>query len=162
MDAKRLLGTSVATALTAVVGSLGTTEIRTRWYERLDKPPYQPPGWAFPVAWTALYTDIAVVSASVMEKMDEKERRRYTAALAANLVLNAGWCWVFFKGRRLTTGTGVAAVLSLSSADLARRAATVDPKAGAALAPYALWCTFATVLSRGIAVRNPDSDADRC
>lgn len=161
MDAKRLLGTSAATALTAVVGSLGTIEIKTEWYERLDKPPYQPPAWAFPVAWTVLYADIAVASAAAMEEMDEKEARRFKAALATNLVLNAGWCWVFFKGRRLTTGTGVAAALSLSSFDLARRAGLVHPRAGGALAPYALWCTFATVLSRGIAVRNRDADADR-
>jgi translocator protein len=43
-----------------------------------------------------------------------------------------------------------AAALTLSSADLARRAAAADPRAGAALSPYPLWCAFATVLSAHI------------
>jgi tryptophan-rich sensory protein len=44
----------------------------------------------------------------------------------------------------------VAGLLAASSADLVRRAADADPKLGVALAPYPLWCTFATVLSTDI------------
>lgn len=161
MDTQRLLGTSAATALTAIAGSVATQEIRTRWYERLDKPPYQPPGWVFPIAWTALYSDIAVSSAVALEEMDEAEARRFKAALATNLVLNAGWCWVFFKGHRLSTGTGVGAALAISSWDLARRAGSASPASGVALTPYAVWTTFAAVLSGGIARRNPRADSDR-
>jgi benzodiazapine receptor len=43
-----------------------------------------------------------------------------------------------------------AGVLAASSADLARRTAQVNPKAGLALTPYPLWCTFATVMSTDI------------
>ena len=34
--------------------------------------------------------------------------------------------------------------------DLARRAAAAEPKLGAALAPYPLWCGFATVMTTHI------------
>jgi tryptophan-rich sensory protein len=47
-----------------------------------------------------------------------------------------------------------AGALAISSADLARRAADADPKFGAALVPYPLWCSFATLLSAGIWRRN--------
>jgi tryptophan-rich sensory protein len=43
-----------------------------------------------------------------------------------------------------------AAALAVSSADLARRAADADVKLGAAMAPYPLWCSFATVMSTDI------------
>ncbi|MCV7071791.1 tryptophan-rich sensory protein, partial [Mycobacterium rufum] len=37
------------------------------WYPgRLEKPGFQPPKQAFPIAWNILYTDIAVVSASTI------------------------------------------------------------------------------------------------
>ena len=65
-------------------------------------------------------------------------------------MLNAGFSWVFFNRRQTGRGAIVAGLLAASSADLVRRAADADPKLGVALAPYPLWCGFATVLSAGI------------
>jgi len=62
--------------------------------------------------------------------------------------------WVFFRAHRLRGAAAVAALVTVSSADLARRAHSVAPRAGAALLPYAGWCAFATVLSASIARRN--------
>jgi tryptophan-rich sensory protein len=121
------------------------------WYSRLRKPPYQPPGAAFPLVWTTLYGDIAVTSAVVIDRLraaGQHERvRRYTAALAVNLLLNAGWSWLFFRYHKLGASALGAAALTASSADLARRAAQAQGKAGATLSPYPLWCAFATVLA---------------
>jgi tryptophan-rich sensory protein len=101
--------------------------------------------------WTALYADIAATSAMAIDRLhttgQRKEARRYEAALGVNLLLNAGWSWLFFRYRRLGASALGAAVLTASSADLARRAARADPRAGTALAPYPLWCAFATVLA---------------
>lgn len=111
--------------------------------------------------WTLLYTDIAVTSARVLSTHQEtseaagrgkaRESRRaergYRRALALNLVLNAGWSWAFFARKDTGLATGVAAALTVSSADLARRAGRTRPAYGLALAPYAAWCGFATVLS---------------
>ncbi|TWF75669.1 TspO/MBR related protein [Pseudonocardia hierapolitana] len=46
-----LLLTTAAVAVTAAVGRLGT-DVSSRWYRRLDKPSWQPPGVAFPLVWT--------------------------------------------------------------------------------------------------------------
>jgi benzodiazapine receptor len=47
------------------------------------------------------------------------------------------------------------AVLTASSADLVRRVARRDRRSAAALAPYPLWCAFATKLTIALARRNP-------
>ena len=73
--------------------------------------------------------------------------RRYVAALGANLIINAGWSWLFFRYHRLGASALGAAVLAVSTADLVRRTAQADPRAGLALSPYAVWCTFATFLA---------------
>jgi tryptophan-rich sensory protein len=152
-----LLGTAAATTATAVIGGLASSGARSRWYARLDKPAFQPPPVAFPVVWTALYADIAVASAVVvdgLEERDEADARAFRVALAANLALNASWTWTFFRGHHLPAATVVAGTLAVSSADLARRAASVSRPAAYALAPYAAWCGFATVLSDAIWRRN--------
>ncbi|ORW94269.1 TspO protein [Mycobacterium sp. IEC1808] len=149
-----VVATTLAVAVAAGTGSIASPSRVPAWYSRLRKPPYQPPGVAFPVVWTALYTDIAATSAVVIDRLRaagrHDEARRYAAALGLNLSLNAGWSWLFFRYHKLGASALGAAALAVSSADLVRRAARADAKAGAALSPYPLWCAFATVLSTHI------------
>jgi tryptophan-rich sensory protein len=76
-------------------------------------------------------------------------------AYLANLALNAGWTWLFFRTRRPALATAEAALLAASTADLARRSWALDRPAGAALVPYAAWTSFAAALTAAIARRNP-------
>jgi benzodiazapine receptor len=153
-----LAATTLSVGATSGIGSIASQPRITRWYSRLRKPSYVPPNGVFPVAWTTLYADIAVTSATAIDRLRtsgrDKEARNYVVALATNLILNAGWSWLFFKYQKLGASAIGAAVLTASSADLARRTAAADPRAGAALVPYPLWCAFATVMSSHIWVLN--------
>jgi len=158
VNRQTLAATTLAVGITAGLGSIASQPKITRWYSRLAKPRYVPPNGVFPVAWTTLYADIAVTSATAIDRLRSEgrqdEARSYTVALAANLILNAGWSWLFFRYHKLGASALGAAVLAASSADLARRTAAADPRAGAALIPYPLWCTFATLMSGHIWVLN--------
>ncbi|OBG78451.1 MULTISPECIES: TspO/MBR family protein [unclassified Mycobacterium] len=154
MKVSTVAATGAAVAAAAGIGSVASAKGMTGWYARLRKPPYQPPGAAFPVVWTALYTDIAATSAVALDRLraagQHDQANRYAAALGVNLALNAGWTWVFFRYHKLGAAALGAVVLTASSADLTRRAAQADEAAAAALTPYPLWCAFATVLSTHI------------
>ncbi|SFT02942.1 TspO/MBR family protein [Saccharopolyspora flava] len=146
-----LAGTGAAVVATAVVGSLAVDAGGT-WFRELRKPRWQPPPQVFGPVWSALYADIAVASAVALSRSPAPAG--YVPALAGNLVLNAGWTWVFWGARRPSWAAVEAAVLTASSADLLARTRRADPRAGAALAPYVAWCAFATALSTAIARRN--------
>ncbi|WAJ46765.1 tryptophan-rich sensory protein [Mycobacterium sp. Aquia_216] len=158
MNNSTLAATTLAVAAAAGTGSIASPRRVPAWYSRLRKPAYQPPGAAFPIVWTALYGDIATTSAVTLDKFraagQHDRARGYAAALSVNLLLNAGWSWLFFRFHRLGASVLGAAALTVSSADLARRAAAADPRAAAALSPYPLWCAFATVLSSHIWLLN--------
>ena len=147
---RTLTTTGAAVAACAALGSVASREVGSRWYRALRKPAIQPPPVAFPIVWTALYADLAVASAVAVDRLPRDERRAYVGAFATHLVLNAGWCWVAFKAHRLGWAVPTAAILAGSSVDLVRRTWRADPRAGAALAPYAAWCAFATVLSAAL------------
>lgn len=154
MNKSTLAGTGLAVAAAAGTGSIASPGRTPAWYDGIRKPRYQPPSVVFPLAWTSLYTDIATTSAVAIDEFratgrDDKARS-YIGALAVNLVLNAGWSWLFFRYHKLGASAIGAAALTASSADLARRAADAKPAAGAALSAYPLWCGFATVLSTHI------------
>lgn len=156
MNLGTLVRTGAAVAATAVVGGLAGSD--SRWYRGLRKPAFQPPPIAFPVVWTALYADIALSSAVTIDALDAAGRYheavRFQQALGANLVLNAGWTWLFFRAHRPTLATVECAMLAASSADLVRRSMSIDRRGGIALAPYAAWTAFASVLSGSIAWLN--------
>ncbi|MEW1951869.1 tryptophan-rich sensory protein [Terrabacter sp. NPDC080008] len=155
---RNLALTSAATVVCVVAGSIATKP-DSQWYRSLDLPDWQPPTLAFPVVWTALYADIAGGSTAVLNAYDKagdrEGRGRYLKAFGTNLALNAAWSVLFWRSRRPWVAAAQAALLTASSADLARRAGLVSKGAGIALSPYAVWCGFATALSTAIARRNP-------
>ena len=158
LRARTLAKTSAAVLATAVLGGLASRPAQSQWYERLRKPGFQPPRQVFPVVWPLLYADIAVVSASAIDELQDsghpEQAKAYARALAANLVMNGSWSWLFFSRRRLGASAIVAAALTVSSADLTRRAAKANPAGAAPLALYPLWCAFATALSTRIWMLN--------
>jgi translocator protein len=153
MRAATLAKTAGAVFATAAVGGLASRPAESAWYAKLKKPSFQPPRQAFPIVWPILYADIAAVSAATLDELDDtapEKARAYRAALAANLVLNGGWTWLFFNQHRLGASAVAAAALTASSADLTRRAIGARGPGAAVLAPYPLWCAFATALSSSI------------
>ncbi|MEU5277121.1 TspO/MBR family protein [Streptomyces asoensis] len=146
--------TGAAVVATAVAGGKAVDADGT-WYKTLDKPPWQPPGWAFGVVWTPLYASVAWATGRALTKARGEVRRRLVADLASNLALNAGWNWAFFGLRSPSAGVAATLALDAGNVRLLRRVAQVDRAAGWSLVPYALWCGFATALNVSIARRNP-------
>jgi uncharacterized protein YbjT (DUF2867 family)/tryptophan-rich sensory protein len=154
---RTLARTSAMVGVAAVTGSV-LTDPGSRWYDRLDKPSWQPPPTAFPVVWTGLYADVALVSAVsssyLAEAGREDEAKQLEQALALNMALNTAWSGLFFRAKRPWLAAAECAVLTLSSADLARRAGAAGRGKAVAVGAYAAWCGFATLLSGTIAARN--------
>ncbi len=155
MRIKTLGATAAAVAATAIVGGAATSrDVNSPWYARLRKPSYQPPPKVFPIVWPLLYTDLALVSTDTIDHLadtgEEQAARSYSAALGLNLVLNAGWSWVFFNRHRPGLAALTAGALTASSLDLTRRAVQTRGVRGGPLAAYPAWCAFATVLSTHI------------
>jgi tryptophan-rich sensory protein len=154
MQLRTIVPTALTVTTTAVLGGLASRPAQSAWYQRLKKPPYQPPRQAFPIVWPVLYADIAATSAATLDELDRRgqfdAKRAYVAALVANLMLNGSWSWLFFNRGWLGTSAIAAGALTVSSADLTRRAVAVNGPKAAPLGLYPLWCAFATALSTHI------------
>jgi tryptophan-rich sensory protein len=155
---RNLAVAAAATTLAAVAGSAATTT-GAGWYRQLDLPSWQPPKVAFPLVWTTLYADIATTSAAVLTDLERQgrldEAKGYRRALFLNLALNAGWSVIFWRLRHPWAAAVESALLTASSADLARRAGASSPGRRNRLLPYPAWTAFATALTTAIARRKP-------
>jgi translocator protein len=146
------LAAAGTTVLTAAAGSLATDPGST-WFRRLSKPPWYPPPATFGIVWTALYSGVAWAGGETLDRAGS-DRAAFAWAGAVKLALNAAWPPLFFRARRPWAAAAECAVLTVSTADLVRRAAPLSRPAAAVLVPYAAWTAFATVLSAEIARRN--------
>ncbi|MET8246348.1 TspO/MBR family protein [Streptomyces sp. NPDC005202] len=144
---------AAAVATAAVVGSRAV-DPNTDWYQRLDKPAWQPPPWAFGAVWTPLYLSIAWAAGHALQRTHGRQRQALATTLGTNLALIAAWNWMFFGCRSPKAGVLGTLLLDASNVLLIRRTARADAVAAQALVPYAGWCAFATALNWSIARRN--------
>ena len=153
MSSRARLLAAAGPAAAAVIGGL-STDPTSRWFRSLDKPSWYPPPQTFGIVWTALYAGTAWAAGEVLSRADPGRQRSFTRAYAANLVLNTAWTPLFFRAHRPWPAAAECAVLTVSTADLVRRATAVSGPAAVVLAPYAVWTAFATALTAAIARRN--------
>ena len=151
----RLAAAILPVALTTAVGSLSTGGNIDGWYRTIEKPAFNPPDWVFPVAWTILYTMIAISLWRLLGAMPRTgpSREGWWLALAAFLVqiaLNAAWTPVFFTAHAIGAGLAVVAALLVMVLWTVRLTLRFDRVAGWLLVPYAAWVAFATLLNAAI------------
>lgn len=157
-DRTRRLGPPLAAwgAAVAVIAALGgaSTDTTSAWYEGLEKPPWQPPGWVFGPVWTILYVLLALSAALAWRDVRGPRRRLILGLYAANLVLNLGWTLVFFRAHAPWAAFGEILALLASIVALIVLVSRHNRVAAAALVPYAVWVGFASALTVAIAAEN--------
>ena len=138
----------------AAAGATGILFQPGAWYDGLAKPWFNPPRWAFPVAWTTLYVLIAWAGARLAHLPGAG---LVMALWAAQIALNTLWTPVFFGAHRM--GVAVIALLWLVVAALTVLAFRLDRLAGALLLPYLAWLSLAGALNYRLWQMNPGAGA---
>ena len=128
-------------------------------FGELNQPPFAPPAWLFPVAWTILYILMGVASFLIWKRIPrtgkEKSRRRAELIIYfIQLFFNFWWTLFFFRFELRYFAFAWLFVmwgLILALIILTRK----NSKAAMwCLIPYLLWCTFAAVLNLSVAILN--------
>ena len=148
---------SISIAIALGMGALGGLAARSGMatLDALNKPPLTPPGWVFPVVWTALYIAMGVASYLIATcDAPQESRRMALGAYGATLVLSALWPALFFA-----LGLRLAAFIELMLLWLALRFTLLQfhilrKSAAHWLFPTLLWTTFAGYLNLGIWLLN--------
>lgn len=144
---------TVFLAACAAAAATGSMFQPGAWYDRLEKPSWNPPNWVFPVVWSVLYVLIAIAAARVAGAPGSG----YAMAFwALQIALNTLWTPVFFGLHRIKAGMVIIAFLWLAVLGSIVSVYTVEPFAGLLLAPYLVWVTIAAALNASVWRLNPD------
>ena len=122
-------------------------------FSLMNKPPFAPPAWLFPIAWTFLYALMGGASFFIYESTSPA-RDMGLWIYVVQLAVNFAWSLIFFRlDAYAFAAVWLAALIVLIFALLVNTAKTA-PVAMLMLVPYAAWCCFALYLNIGIVILN--------
>ena len=127
------------------------------WYAALTKPAGNPPGWMFPVAWSAIYVAMGCALAMILHARGAAGRGTAVALFAVGFAMALGWMPLFFGAHRVGAATlliGAMVVIGIATTVAFGR---IRPLAAWLMVPYLVWISFAGVLTWRIGQLNPDA-----
>lgn len=140
-------------------GKLANSGYGNRWFAALAKPDLIPPGWAFGVAWSALYVLMALAFAIVLHARGARGRAAAITAFVAQFILNLLWSPLFFRAHQVDQALVLIVALFMLVAVTAVLFWRVRRVAGLLLLPYLCWLAFASYLNYEIGRLNPDAES---
>lgn len=153
--ARQILGLIAWLALCFAASPTAVFVSTSGWYGELTKPSWNPPSWLFAPVWTLLYVAMACAAWLVWREGGWKAHRLALGLFLGQWLLNAFWTPLFFGLHQ--TGWAFAEIIALWLVLAATLISfwRVRPTAGALLAPYLAWVTFAAALNFTIWQLNP-------
>jgi len=148
---KRLLTVCIAIPLLvgAVAGALTANSMEV--FATVEKPPFAPPGWLFPVVWTILYTLMGISSYLILTSdAEENAKERAIRVYGLQLLVNFLWPTFFFNFRWYGFSFFWLLLLWFLVIVMISRFREISRLAAYMNIPYLLWLTFAAYLNWGI------------
>lgn len=157
MKKRMIVGSLISILIAEAIGFLSgmlAGDIKSV-YQSLEQPPFAPPSWVFPVAWTILYALMGIAAYFIYSAgYAEEERRKALKLYVVQLFVNFIWTIVFFGMQAFGWGVLIVLLLDVLVFAMILKFKKISPKAGYLLIPYFLWLLFATYLSIGVYLLN--------
>lgn len=121
------------------------------WYQSLEKPWFQPPGWAFAPAWTVILGLAGwALYIGLTEAQTSAQFNAVAITFGANAVLHFLWSPLFFMFKRPDWSFIENFALIASCAALIVVLAPISGFAAWLLVPYLIWTCFAQAINHGV------------
>jgi len=118
------------------------------WYQQIERPTWNPPGWVFGPVWTTLYVLMGIALFLVWKEPEQTPRRRMALwCWAAQLFLNFWWSLIFFGAHEIGWAFLELVLLWIAILLTIFAFARINRLAAWLLVPYIAWVSFAGLLN---------------
>lgn len=143
----------VLAELAGFIGAIFTAPQINTWYQTINKPTWNPPGWLFAPVWIILYL-LMGWAAAIIFNSGHKLTKLALGIYAVQLIINLLWSFVFFGSQSIGGGLIVITTLLIVLGLNFYLFLSINRWAGILLLPYLAWVTFATILNLNIWLLN--------
>ncbi len=134
------------------VGTLiGMTFTPGEWFEGLNKPIFNPPGYLFGIVWPILYLLVAIAGWRVFSSEGAMPG---WGLWVSQMLLNFAWSPVFFGAHQVFWAMWVLIATLVLSLSFMATSWHQDRIAALCFVPYVAWLSFAFVLNFSIWILN--------
>lgn len=148
-----LISIGIAVGVGALSGLLSVSGM-ANYSESTLKPALTPPGWAFGLVWTILYTLMGISAARIWLTEDNLKRSRGLNLYVAQLIVNFFWSLIFFNAQAFGFAVFWLLLLWVLVILMILQFYRVDRLAALLQIPYLIWLTFAAYLNIGVWLLN--------
>jgi translocator protein len=148
------VGWLIVSFIAAAIGGAASIQAAP-FYTQLVRPDWAPPPSIFGPVWTVLYTLMGIAAWLVWSVGGFRAAKSALALFLVQLTLNALWSWLFFGWHRGAFAFADILVLWALIVGTLISFWRIRPLAGALLAPYLLWVSFACALNYSVWQLNP-------
>jgi tryptophan-rich sensory protein len=140
---------------TGILSGLISQTYMNPWFDTLNKPSWNPPGYIFGPVWTFLYL-LMGTALWLVWKSDAPEQKKKNAELifALQLFLNFWWSILFFRFHSPAFAFMEIILLLATIFITIFRFAPISRTAAWLMVPYISWVSFASILNYTIWMMN--------
>ena len=151
--AKLAICIAIPLALGGIAGFFTQSNIST-WYDSLNTPWFNPPGWIFGPVWTLLYILMGIASYIIWMKPKSQDRNSALGVYGVQLVFNFLWSFIFFEWHEIGWAFAEIILLWLLINLTIIQFSKISKPAAYLLLPYIAWVSFAAILNYNIWMLN--------
>ncbi|KAJ9074939.1 hypothetical protein DSO57_1001414 [Entomophthora muscae] len=131
--------------------------VKSKWYQNVKKPWFNPPRYVFAPIWTYLYLSTGYALYLVQSSTTNQLSTEWGVYLFwSQLMANILWSNLYFVKRDLELA--IADIILLLALSVAAMVCffVVNPLAGLLMVPYTIWAAFAVALTLKVDKLNPN------
>ncbi|MBN1633224.1 MAG: tryptophan-rich sensory protein [Ignavibacteria bacterium] len=137
-----------------IIGSFFTVSSVGGWYQTLNKPSFNPPGYIFGPVWITLYLLMGISLYLIWNKKDIANIKFPVILFSVQLFFNTIWSIIFFGLQNPLVAFFDILLLLIFLILTVISFYKVSKPASLLLIPYLLWVSFATILNYSIVKLN--------
>jgi translocator protein len=137
----------IAVVLVYVVGSGHWVSTGDSWYNNLNRPSWQPPGYIFGIIWPYNFIVLGIAAFAIGQRASIPVALTYLAFFALSVFAALLWAYQFYRPHNLTTAAIALVGTAVLTLPMTYILFTISLPLALAVVPYQVWVGIAASIS---------------